>query len=80
MHPKIYAEAEALESLVSEKKDKEYTFRSPQRDKWPAGLCALRKEFELGKIPRNTITQEDLFVGGIRRKSMASGACRVCSL
>ena len=35
-HPEEYAEAEALEHEVSAARGAAYTFRSPQRDSWPA--------------------------------------------
>lgn len=43
-----------------------HTFRSAQRDTWPASLTDLRTRFESGDVPRDT------------RSSQA--ACRVCSL
>lgn len=43
-----------------------HTFRSAQRDSWPAALKDLRAEFERGRIPRDT------------RSDVAK--CRVCSL
>jgi 3'-phosphoadenosine 5'-phosphosulfate sulfotransferase (PAPS reductase)/FAD synthetase len=58
-HPDLYAEGEAWEAQVG------HTFRSPQRDTWPAGLRELRAEFEAGRTPRART-----------RKVM----CRVCSM
>jgi len=43
------------------------TFRSPNRDTWPAALTELQREFEAGRVPP------------IRRKGQGS-TCRVCSL
>lgn len=43
-----YIEGEAYEAMTG------YTFRSPGRDTWPASLAALRKEFEAGRVPRET--------------------------
>lgn len=43
-----------------------HTFRSRQRDSWPASMAALRGEFERGRIPKDTRSQH--------------AACRVCSL
>jgi hypothetical protein len=43
-----------------------HTFRSAQRDQWPASLTDLRTEFEHGRIPKDTRN--------------AASACRVCSL
>lgn len=65
-HPDSYAEAEAQEAAVSAYRGKPYTFRNPQRDKWPAGLKELRERFEAGDIPPERG----------RRKTM----CRVCEL
>lgn len=80
IHPEIYKNSEEQEIEISRLRGKDYTFRNPQRDTWPASLKDLRERFEQGRIPPNTVTQEDIFLGGVRRKGMASGACRVCSL
>jgi len=56
-----YLEGEAYEELTG------FTFRSPQRDTWPASLRLLRAEFEKGRVPRET-----------RRDPMAALQCRVC--
>lgn len=58
-HPELYAEAAAQERLTGR------TFRSPKRDKWPASLDDLAKEFASGRKIRG----EDKIQ-----------ACRVCSL
>jgi 3'-phosphoadenosine 5'-phosphosulfate sulfotransferase (PAPS reductase)/FAD synthetase len=58
-HPKKYAEGVALEKKTG------YTFRSPGRDKWPADLESLGKEFAAGRQPR---------------KYNNEARCRVCSL
>lgn len=65
----IYASAEAEEIMTG------HTFRNETRDTWPASLAALRAQFEKGRVPVNTVTTDDFFVGG-RRKTH----CRVCSL
>lgn len=44
-----------------------HTFRSAQRDSWPAGLADLRKEFEAGRRPRGW-------------DNSGPKACRVCTL
>jgi 3'-phosphoadenosine 5'-phosphosulfate sulfotransferase (PAPS reductase)/FAD synthetase len=62
-HPAIYAEGEQIEV------DRGHTFRSPQRDTWPAALADLRHEFERGRVPPRTTRQHDLFRGS---------QCRVC--
>ncbi len=64
-HPGLYAEAEQIEA------DRGHTFRSPQRDSWPAALKGLRHEFEAGRVPPRTTRQQDLFRGM---------QCRVCRL
>jgi len=58
-HPELYAQGEEWEDLVG------YTFRSPQRDTWPAGLVELRAAFESGRVPR---------------KRARKAGCRVCSM
>lgn len=62
-HPEIYASAEADEAKWG------HTFRSAQRDSWPAGLKELRLLFEAGKKP-------DRSLNGMAR----DGMCRACSL
>lgn len=59
-YPAIYADAEAEEDHYG------HTYRSDSRDTWPAALKDLRKEFESGKVPKDT-----------RERTMM---CRVCSL
>lgn len=71
-NPNEYAEAEALEKHVSEARGTEYTFRSPQRDSWPASLADLRVEFERGRVPKRSLAIMD--------KRRQVGACRVCTL
>lgn len=80
LHPDIYQEAVEAEEWVSKQRGKTFTFRNPLRDNWPAGLRELREWFEAGHIPPRTVTQEDIFLGGVRRKTMRSGSCRMCSL
>lgn len=71
-HPKEYAKGEELEAFVTRERNTPYTFRSPQRDAWPAGLADLRKEFESGRIPQRSLDIMD--------KRRLSGTCRVCTL
>lgn len=78
LHPDLYAEAEKLEEAVIAERGTVYTFRSPQRDTWPARLSELRGEFEAGRVPPRTVRQIDMFSG--ERRTMRSGACRACSL
>jgi PP-loop superfamily ATP-utilizing enzyme len=58
-YPKLYREGEELEAKYG------HTFRSPQRDTWPASLRELRKRFERGDVPKQ------------RERKVA---CRVCSM
>jgi hypothetical protein len=60
-YPERYAKAEAYELQFG------HTFRSAQRDAWPAGLRELRERFERGDMPRGA--GED-----------PTSVCRVCSL
>ena len=64
-YPEIFKDAELQEIEMGA------TFRSPQRDSWPADLASMRRKFESGEVPRNTKQQLDLF-----RQSM----CRACTL
>lgn len=68
-YPELYSEAERDEASTG------HTFRSPQRDSWPAGLEPLRLEFEKDRVPRGAKAQ-GTFAGMDERPSM----CRVCSL
>lgn len=65
-HPDQYALGEAWEMQTG------HTFRSPQRDSWPASLKDLRAEFEKGRKPRGVDDQLGLMDG--------TQACRVCAL
>lgn len=60
-NPAHFAQGEAWEAKTG------FTFRSPQRDTWPAALKDLRAEFEGGRVPRGA-------------ESADAAACRVCSL
>jgi hypothetical protein len=71
-HPDLYAEGEELEGFVTRGRNKPYTFRSPQRDAWPASLADLRREFEKGRVPQRSLDMMD--------KRRLVGACRVCTL
>lgn len=62
-HPEHYAQGERYEAETG------YTFRSPGRDSWPAGLKELRAEFESGKKPRGV--KDD-------GEEEDRGKCRVC--
>ena len=58
-----YLEGERFEALTG------FTFRSPGRDTWPAALRDLRKEFEKGRMPRDT-----------RKDPLKGMQCRVCRM
>lgn len=47
-YPEQWAEGEAIEHFSG------HTFRSAGRDTWPASMAGLRKEFESGRIPKDT--------------------------
>lgn len=68
-HPERYASAESQEASTG------HTFRSPQRDTWPASLAALRDRFERGDVPTGVDVNLDLF-----EDDDAPGACRACTL
>jgi hypothetical protein len=68
-HKQAWAEAEAQETATG------HTFRSPQRDSWPAPLAELRKKFEAGEIPRGVDLQLPMF-----GEANMQSRCRVCSL
>lgn len=63
-HPAIYADAERQEIEYG------HTFRSPQRDSWPADLRGLRLKFEAGEKPERSL----------RMMESRRGMCRVCSM
>lgn len=64
--PEEYAKGEALEAQMG------HTFRSAQRDTWPAALKDLRERFEAGHIPRGADYQRSLL------DDDTYGRCRVC--
>jgi hypothetical protein len=59
-HPDRWARGEAWEAQTN------HTFRSAQRDTWPASMAGLRAEFESGRVPRDTRPEQQ--------------RCRVCSM
>lgn len=65
-YPQEYAKGEDWEARTG------HTFRSAQRDSWPAGLAELRQLFEAGKLPRGATVQLTL------DDSDDPQACRVC--
>ena len=68
-HPELFAEGEKLEELTG------HTFRSPQRDTWPAALKELRQRFEAGDAPKGIHTLPLL-----NTYEVSGDVCRVCSL
>ena len=83
-HPEKFAEGEAYEALTG------HTFRSSQRDSWPAALSALREEFESGRLPLS-VQRAQRKADQRRALPMLPGfendddedapkSCRVCSL
>lgn len=71
-YPEHYEQGEMAEAFVTAARGTPYTFRSPQRDSWPAGLRELRQEFEAGRVPTRSLAIMD------QRRQV--GACRVCTL
>lgn len=67
-----YMAGEELEDFVTAEKSAPYTFRSPQRDTWPASRRELRERFEAGDVPTRSLAMMD--------KRRMIGACRVCTL
>jgi hypothetical protein len=61
-----------LEDWVSQERGHPYTFRSPQRDKWPASLRDLGARFAAGDVPTISLKMMD--------KRREIGSCRVCTL
>lgn len=71
-HRDIYLEGEAMELFVTNERGEPFTFRSPDRDSWPASLHDLRLEFEAGRVPTRSLKMVD--------KRRHVGACRACTL
>ena len=67
-----FMEGEHLEEWVSEEKGSTYTWRSPQRDTWPAGRRELRARRVAGDVPTPSLNMMD--------KRRMVGGCRVCTL
>lgn len=63
-YPEQWKESEALETFTG------FTFRSEQRDTWPASMIGLRAEFEKGRVPIDTRKREP------NRKTMCSWCAR----
>lgn len=71
-HREDFNRAADLESWVSKQRGKDCTFRSPQRDAWPASLKELGERFAAGEVPQRSLDRMD--------KRREVGACRVCTL
>lgn len=69
--PAFYLGAD-LEEWVSRERGATYTFRSPQRDTWPASRRELGAAFEAGRVPTRSIAMMD--------KRRRIGECRACTL
>lgn len=65
--PDEWAKGEVYEAQTG------HTFRSPDRDTWPAALAELRERFERGDVPRDVELNMNLF-------DDAPKPCRVCTL
>lgn len=61
-YPEQWREGEALEKFTG------HTFRSDERDSWPASMEGLRLEFERGRVPMETRNRQ--------RKTMCSWCAR----
>ena len=72
--PEIYEAASQQEKAVRESRGLGVTFRSPQRDTWPASLEGLGREFER-RYPRGYTPQVPLF-----DLAEEPTGCRVCRL
>jgi hypothetical protein len=66
-HPDLYEEAIKMEELTG------HTFRSPNRDTWPAPLTLLREEFRAGRKVRGERVELEQYQND-------QEACRVCRL
>jgi len=64
IYPEIYQDA------VQDEIKYGHTYRSPQRDSWPASLTQLAKLFAAGKIPDRSL----------RMMEKRRGMCRACSM
>ena len=68
-HPDLYADAADLEEWVSRQRGRKHTFRSANRDNWPAGLRELAEDFAAGrKIRGGDILDDDYQRCSICRK------------
>ncbi len=68
-HRDRWQEIEALEAWTG------HTFRSEQRDSWPASLESMRKKFESGLVPKGA-AQEDFALDVADRPTMCAWCAR----
>ncbi len=73
-YPEIYANAEADEARIG------HTFRSPQRDTWPARLADLRAEFEGGRKMRGEEKYKERLRLAEADEDSDGMPCRVCQM
>lgn len=71
-HPDRFERGVMLEDLTAMARGAEFTFRSKDRDAWPASLRELGAEFAKGRIPVVSLRRMD--------KLRQVGKCRVCTL
>lgn len=67
--PELFEQGVVAEEFVSKYRGKPVTFRSPQRDTWPASLRELRERFEAGDVPTVSL-----------KRMEREGVCRACTL
>lgn len=72
--PDIFQRGVELEERVG------HTFRSAQRDTWPAPLKELRREFERGRKPRGLKVVQDSPSGCGAEEDGRDKACRICRI
>lgn len=65
------------DSAVSEEIEHGHTYRSEQRDTWPASLLELGKEFEKGNVPKGAKCQGEFDFDTMETRPTQ---CRACSL
>lgn len=70
--PVNFERAAKLEEWVSAERGHSYSFRSPQRDTWPATLRELDLRFSAGEVPTTSLKMMD--------KRRQIGSCRVCTM
>lgn len=71
-HRDLFDQGIAAEAYISKTAGRKVTFRSPQRDSWPASLADLAARFEAGEVPTKSLKMMD--------SRRMTGACRACTL